>query len=114
MDSERLTWHEQRALEEIERRFQTEDPDMVSAFHTEQAEGAVPGPMRIALVGLAVTAAIVGLVVAVPLLVFCAMIAAAAVLLVGVPEAVQAGASKRDSPEEDNPGGELPGAVPPV
>jgi len=105
MDPSRLTWHEQRVLSEIERRLDQEDPDMVSAFRAEPAAGAVSGPGRLSLAGIAVLAAVVGLLVSAPLVVFCGMIAAAAALLVDAPE---------PSPGPEAREGGLPGALPPV
>ncbi|MCG8915098.1 DUF3040 domain-containing protein [Actinokineospora sp. PR83] len=105
MDPSRLTWHEQRVLSEIERRLDQEDPDMVSAFRAEPVDGTVPGPGRLSLAGIAVLAAVVGLLVSAPLVVFCGMIAAVAVLLVDAP---------KPGPGPEVREGGLPGALPPV
>ncbi|WP_158075687.1 DUF3040 domain-containing protein [Actinokineospora bangkokensis] len=109
MDPRRLTWHEQRALAEIEQRFRSEDPDMAAAFAEEPVVGALPGPARVALAGVALVASVVGLLASAPLVVFTGMVAAAAVLFVGNPLPA-APASARPQPED----GGLPGALPPV
>ena len=83
MDFRGLSRHEQRRLDEIERRLGAEEPDMVSAFREAPAP-AGPDDRTVYLL-LGVLLACVGLYAGMPLLVLLSMTGATVALLVPKP-----------------------------